>query len=348
MRTAVSGSTVPHVDEFIDLAADRGGLRVSMFLPTRRTGPSTLPARVRFWNLVRRAEHVLRTDGLSTTDISAVMCGAWELVEDMWLWERPANGIALFASAGTTRTYWVPTTLPEMATVGDRFVITPLLPTLNAGDRFLVLQLGQAETRLFAGTRSGFDELTSLGSLDVRTPLAHQHFELIEAVVRDAAGQTNAPLVVVGEPHLQATYRRMSSWPDLMTPTITDVEDRTSPETMHRRTWPIVEPVLRARDFATADAVQALRGTGRTLHDSARIVTAAEHGQVQTLIVATESTWRGQHPDEPVAIRLREEPTLHEQLGTAAVAVLHHAGSVFTVPAHRMPKDTTTAALLRK
>lgn len=348
MRTAVSGCTVPHVDEFIRLAADRGGCRVSMFLPTRRSGLSALPARVRFWNLVRRAEHVLRTDGVSTTDIAAVMCGAWDLVEDMWLWERPASGIALFASAGATRTYWVPTPLPEMATVGDRFALTPLLPTLNAGGGFLVLQLGLAETRLFAGTRSGFDELTSLGAVDVRATLAHQHFELIEAVVRDAAGQTKAPLLVVGEPHLQAAYRQVSSWPGLMTPTIADTADRISPETLHRRTWPIVEPVLRARDFGTADAVQALRGTGRTLHEPNRIVTAAEHGQIQTLIVATESTWWGQHPDEPVAIRLREEPTLHEQLGTTAVAVLHHAGSVFTVPAPRMPKDTTTAALLRK
>ncbi|NGY65103.1 hypothetical protein G7043_39950 [Lentzea sp. NEAU-D13] len=235
-----------------------------------------------------------------------------------------------------------------MATVGDRFTLTPLLPALNAGGRFLVLQLGEAETRLFAGTRSGFDELTSLGSLDVRTPLAHQHFELIEAVIRDAAGQTKAPLVVVGEPHLQATYRRISSWPSLMTPTITDTADRISPETMHRRTWPIVEPELRARDFATVDAVQALRGTSRTLHEPTQIVTAAEHGHIQTLIVATESTWWGQHPDEPVAIRLPDEPTLHERLGTAAVAVLNHAGSVFTVPAQRMSKDTMAAALLRK
>jgi hypothetical protein len=276
------------------------------------------------------------------------MCGAWELVEDMWLWERPASGIALFASAGATRTYWVPATLPEMATVGDRYTITPLLPTLNASGRFLVLQLEQDETRLFTGTRSGFDELTSLGSLDIRTTLARQRFELIEAVVRDAAGQTEAPLVVVGEPHLQAAYRRVSSWPCLVTPTITDTANRISPETMHRRTWPIVEPVLRTRDFATADAVQALHGTGRTLHEPPRIVTAAELGHIETLIVATESTWWGQHPDEPVAIRLQEEPTLHEQLGTAAAAVLNHAGSVFTVPVQNMPKGMTTAALLRK
>lgn len=88
-----------------------------------------------------------------------------------------------------------------------------------------MLQLGQAETRLFSGTRSGFDEVTSLGSLDIRTTLAHHHFELVEAVV--------------------------------------------------------------------------------------------------------------------------EEPRPHEQLGTAAAAVLDHAGSAFTIPAQRLPKDTTTVALLR-
>lgn len=337
MRTAVSGCTVPHVDEFPRLAADRGGRRVSMFLSTWRAG-SALPARVRFANLVRRVEHVLRTDGTSTADVAAVLGGARDLAEDLWLWERPAAGIALFASGGATQTYWVPTPLPEMATVGDRFTLTPLLPALNAGGRFLVLQLGQAETRLFSGTRSGFDEVTSLGSP------AHDHFELAEAVVRDAAGHTRAPLVVVGEPDLRATYRRLSSWPGLVTPTVGDVTDRISPEAVHRRTWPIVEPVLRARDFATADAVQALRGTGRTLHEPARILTAAERGHVQALVVATEATWWA---EQPVAIRLHEEPAPHEQLGTAAAAVLSHAGSVFTVPAQRLPKNTTALALLR-
>jgi hypothetical protein len=200
VRTAVSGCTVPHVDEFPRLAADRGGRRVSMFLSTRRAGGSALPARVRFANLVRRVEHVLRADGASTADTSAVLGGARELAEDLWLWERPAAGIGLFASGDATRTYWVPTPLPEMATVGDRYTLTPLLPTLNAGGRFLVLQLGGAETRLFSGTRSGFDEVTSLGSLDARTTLAHHHFELVDAVVRDAAGPARAPLVVSVNP----------------------------------------------------------------------------------------------------------------------------------------------------
>lgn len=346
MRSALAGCSVPHVDEFTRLATDRGGPKVSLFLPTRRTGPAGLPARVRFANLVRGAEHLLRTDGMSNDDIATVMGGARDLVEDLWLWERPADGLALFADSGATRTYWVQATLPEMAIAGDRFVVTPLLPTFNARGRFLVLQLTRAETRLLAGDRSGFSELTSLGA-PADGPALDTHFQLVDAVIRDAAGQPEVPLVVVGEPRLQSAYRRTNTWPGLVTPTTTGIEDWTSLETIHRLVWQVVEPELRARELAAADSVQALRSMGRTLHEPARVVAAAERGDVHTLIVATESTWWGRRPDEPVVVRLQEEPTPSEQLGTAAVAVLGHGGSVFTVPARRMPRNTTTAALLR-
>ena len=51
----------------------------------------------------------------------------------------------------------VPLRLPELVTVGDRFVVRPLLPLLTAGGHFHLVALSQDEIRLFRGTRFGLD-----------------------------------------------------------------------------------------------------------------------------------------------------------------------------------------------
>ena len=55
------------------LADQRGGTRISLFLPTHRGGPQTERNRIRLKNLLRHAQHALRTDGTRAGQIDAVL-----------------------------------------------------------------------------------------------------------------------------------------------------------------------------------------------------------------------------------------------------------------------------------
>jgi hypothetical protein len=53
-------------------------------------------------------------------------------------------------------------------------------------------------------------------------------------------------------------------------------------EELHRRAWPLVEPVLRSNEAVAASAHRALQDTGRTRSEPAEVLTVAQQGQVET------------------------------------------------------------------
>jgi hypothetical protein len=90
-----------------------------------------------------------------------------------------------------------------------------------------------------------------------------------------------------------------------------------------------------------------LQGTGRTSNTPEEVFAAAGQGRVETLFLCTDTPgWRSRPVGEPLVL-LTDAPTLSDQLDLAAVATLRHTGTVYTVPAARMPDANPVAAALR-
>ena len=105
--------------------------------------------------------------------------------------------------------------------------------------------------------------------------------------------------------------------------------------------------MLRGHEAAAATAYRALQGTGRTSNTPDEVFAAARQGRVETLFLCTDTPeWRTRADREPL-IRLADRPTPSDQLDLAAVATLRHAGTVYAVPAARMPDANPVAAILR-
>lgn len=191
------------------------------------------------------------------------------------------------------------------------------------------------------------DEVTSTSLLADCETLMRQHFDQVDAAVREAASEETMPLVVLGARHLQDAYRDVSAYPDLLLPTITGDLVNLAPETIHRHAWSLVEPELRAHEYAAADECHAQQGIGRTVTEPGELLAAARQGRVDTLFVSIEATQWGHHADEPVIVRLDDTTTVSEQLDEVTVAVLRYSGSVISVPENRMPGRAPMVATLR-
>lgn len=122
---------VLHPEDLLQLAADRGRLRLSLFLPTNRHEPARSGNQARWANLVRGAKEAMRATGTSAALVRQVLDGPLDLLAETWPWERPDNGLAMFAEPGKSRCYWLPRLVPALATFGDRFTICPLFPMLS-------------------------------------------------------------------------------------------------------------------------------------------------------------------------------------------------------------------------
>lgn len=143
------------------LAADRGTVRASLFLPTHRGGPEALANRIRLKNMLRQVESTLAGDVM---DIKAAAVGVRRLIDHGWRWGQPSDGLALFISPDEVQSFRVPIRFTELVTIGRRFVVGTLLPMLTDRGHFLVLALESDGIRLFKGTRFRFDEVEHTGS----------------------------------------------------------------------------------------------------------------------------------------------------------------------------------------
>lgn len=352
----------------IGLAGERGGTRVSLFLPTHRAGPQIERNRIRLKNLLRRVEQELHPD-------SAILEPARALVDGTSFWHRPSDGLAVFIGPDGVHHVRVPLRLPETAAIGDRFLVGPLLPLLTADRQFYVLALSQDDIQLFRGSRYDLEEVSldglplalwltmprrqqqvhafvadrggagaravfHGGSTD-QTALVRQHFRRVDRALRDVVGDGDVPLVLAGVRSTQDLYRQVSTYPNLVAGGVEGSTRDMSPQVLHRQAWPLAAPVLRGAEAAAHATYRSLAGTGRTAARLTEVADAAGQGRVETLFLRNDAAV------VPALVRLDGTPDREEQRDRAAVATLRHGGQIYTVPGSRMPDETPACAILR-
>lgn len=360
----------------------RGGTRISLFLPTHRSRPQTERNRIRLKNQLRHAHLALRAGGMPTGQIDAMLEPGHRLLDQVGLWDQPSDGLAVFLGPDGHRYLRVPLRLPELVTVGDRFVVRPLLPLLNASGHFYVMALSQDEIQLFHGTSVGLDQVELDGlplamwlTMPRRRPQVHafladrggtggravfhgaddydvkplilQHFRRVDHALRELLAGDTAPVVLTGVRYLQAIYHQANTHPPLLSAGIDGSPRDARPDQLHRRAWALVEPLLRSRETAAATGYRALQGTGRTCNTPHEAFAAAQQGRVETLFLCADTPERRTGSDGVPLRLLADTPTPSDQLDLAAVATLRHAGTVYAVPATRMPDADPVAATLR-
>lgn len=139
--------------EIEQLAQEREGWCVSIFMPTHRAGAEIQQDPIRLKNLLGQAEKRLVTLGLRHPEAQALLEPAQNLIPRREFWRHQSDGLTLFLSPTVFQFYRLPFNFDELMVAADRFHIKPLLPLLSGDGRFFVLALSQNEIRLLQGTR---------------------------------------------------------------------------------------------------------------------------------------------------------------------------------------------------
>ncbi len=145
--------------ELRTLVEKRGEPRVSIYMPTHRTGAEIQQDPIRLKNLLREAEEALITMGLRSPVARELLKPAQELLGDYEFWQHQSDGLAIFLSSQLFRAYRLPFEFDELVVATDRFHVKPLLPLLSGDGQFYVLALSQNEVRLLQGTRYSVSEV---------------------------------------------------------------------------------------------------------------------------------------------------------------------------------------------
>lgn len=139
-----------------------GGPCVSIFLPTFRAGGERQQNPIRLKNVVRNVAERLEEDwGMRSPDADELLDPVKRLVDDNSFWLHQSDGLALFLSPDTFKSFRLPVQLNELAVVEKRFHLKPLLPLLSGdGDgHFYILSLSRKNIRLLSASRFRVEEI---------------------------------------------------------------------------------------------------------------------------------------------------------------------------------------------
>lgn len=325
-------------------ARQEGGPAVSMFMPTHRFGSDTAADPIRWKNLLSRTTETLAKRGTSKVDIEALLAPATSLLDNAMSWQHMSNGLAVYLQPGWHRTYRVPFTVPEIATVGDQLTISPLLRATSRGDHFLILAVSQRRVRLLEATRDTVEEVelrevpTSLrdvvdapearsdtmarslaggssgpavfyghGAADenFKTDETVKFFRQVATGLHEYLADQDLPMVLVGLDAATAIFRDVDTYPHTAADSARQNPDQLDAEALHTAAWPVVDKHFADAKQGLVDRFQALNGTGQATADPARAEEAAGHGRVETLFVAVEPWgWQSEVTDTPAVLDL--------------------------------------------
>lgn len=363
------------------------GTHVSLFMPTHRSGSELEADPLRWKNLVRGVTSVLAARGERKPDIDALLAPAWELHADSSAWEHMSDGLAVFLRPGWTRVYRVPVDVPEIAGVGDHFVVGPLLRALRTDGRFLVLTVSQRKMRLLEGTEHELDEV-SLGDVpaslrDVIAPPERTGAEArplaggragtavfyggagddnakkddvrwflkqVADGLHDYLGQQDLPMVLVGLEPLLGMYREVTRYGHVLDREVRQNPDQLSAAELHAAAWPIVAERMTAVRQHALERFAELNGTGLASSDLDQIEAAAAAGRVEALLLTADPwCWEQAGAGAPTVVELGRDPAFAdcERLDSAATGTLLRRGQVFTFADPVGPDGDQVAAVFR-
>lgn len=309
-------------------AASGSGPRVSIYLPTHRTGREIRQGPIRLKNLLSEAQGRMQDQGISAQEASRRLEPAASLINATGFWERQQDGLALLIGPEGRHEFRCPRRFDDFCYVHDHFHLKPLLPLLRNESTFHLLSLSLNDARLYEVTASDLMELDrgaipaslvdALGDeLDEPTLQHHaasspgrpghdsiyhgqgageddQEQDVLRFLHRIRAGldkqspESGTPLVLVGVKELLASFRRIYSGPYLIAGCLEGNPLSFTTDQLREESWSVARPILEREADAATARFSELKGTDRTLTRLGEIGPALAAGRVESLLVAVD------------------------------------------------------------
>lgn len=287
-----------------------------------------------------------------------------------------------------TRFFRLPIAVEESVVVADRFHIQPLLPLIQFDGFFYILAVSQHQARLFQATqqniaqvevdppqdveqtldlqrleslqmhsqkkgrgqRSGTEDLIFHGHDDTnQKQLILEAFRRLNDALEEYFGAETAPLVFAGVEYLYPLFSEANTYRGLADEFIHGSAERMPAEELHRKAWPIVEPLFREKERQQKLLFQEGVAKKNASSDLGEILSAVEDGRVGTLFVARGAKQWGSF--DPVArdTSFDTGPTGdNEDLVEACIrGALGTGGEVYVLETGEMPSEAPVGAIFR-
>lgn len=134
---------------------------ISIYLPTHESWNEKEQDKIRYKNLLRKAEAELMVRGYDEKRTAEILKLANSLLDEEHddFWRHQSNGLALFINEEDSFYFRLPREFDEEAVVSDTFHIKPLVPLVSRDRQYFVLTLDLSKARLYNGSQYMVSEI---------------------------------------------------------------------------------------------------------------------------------------------------------------------------------------------
>lgn len=306
------------------LAETRKPGSISIYLPTHRFGPETEQDPIRLKNLLAKAEERALVYGLDKRTVRAALAPAGALLDDAEFWRYQGEGLAILISPDAEHRYRLSSPVDEVAYVGDRFCVRPLVRAVTRGQRFCVLALSQNAIRLLDCSRTSAREVDlhdipesleqSVGydyeerSLQFHTGAqptgggraaifhgqgrpSDQHKQEIEQFFRDVdegvaelIDDPERPVILACVEFLAPIFRDVNKHLNVLDYVVTGNPDHKKTDELHADALETAAPYFDSAERELREALERTAQPDRTLFGVEDVLRAAEEGRVEGVL----------------------------------------------------------------
>jgi hypothetical protein len=176
-----------------------------------------------------------------------------------------------------------------------------------------------------------------------------RYFREVDKGVKEMLPGERIPMILAGVDYLLPIYREANTYPHLVDGGVEGNPDGLRPEELHAKAFDLLDPVISGPRVLAMNKYARLAGTGMASNQLDQVLTAAEHGRVDTLFVALgQRRWGRFDPlQNAVEESGSEQPGDEDLLDLASLLVVKNSGVVYAVPPEEVPGGSVIAALFR-
>ena len=319
---------------------------LSLFQPTHRRRPENQQDPIRFRNLVKELEALLRQK-YPAVERRPLLEPFETLAHDADFWNHALDGLAVMGGPSLFRVFRLQRPVAEVAVAGGSFHTKPLRRLLQSVGRYQILGLSLEKIRLFEGNRDALDEIDpapgvprtiaeALGAelteshLTVASyggvgqgsiPMHHgqgggkddeqvdteKFFRAVDRKVLELHSRpTGLPLILAALAEHHHLFCEVSHNPFLMADGITINPDSVDIDELRDRAWHVVEPEYHALLDTLADEFAVAKSNGSGSDDPEEIAQAAGAGRVATLLIESDRQIAGRLDDSTGRVEVAE------------------------------------------
>lgn len=319
---------------------------VSIYLPISRIGDPQ--DSIRYKNLLTWVEDRLVQEGMRAAEARSLLESEYDLVKNAEYWKHLGrDGLAVFLSRKKVLHYSLPVSFNELATVGKRFQVRPLL-SLPAAEQYLILALSQNDLRLFQGDRYHLKEIklpentpksmsetlkyddperqlqfrTQTGTAggqkdamfhgqgagaDDKYHRLERYFQAVDRCLFPELEEKALPIILAGTEELHAVYRAITKSQTILDSGIGGNVEELALDVLQEKARDIVDEYYLLQEQEVIQNFQNNLGSDKAVVDLESVLTAAFDGRIETLFVAENEQVYGVFDPEKRTVTVKQQ-----------------------------------------